>query len=103
MNQYSQSVITDDYARQESLGYVGLLGTEYLSPNLTTPDKDGNRVTFININTAQGWPVVAWGQEREAEVQVPAGHRHRLGVRWGGEGEDGALRSDEEVVAYDRL
>ena len=61
MNSALQTFIIEELARLESAKHVGLLGTKYLSSNLTTPDKDGNRVTFININPAEGWAMVAWG------------------------------------------
>jgi len=56
-----QTLILAELHRLEAAGYVGLLGKKYLSPNLTTPEKDGSRVTFINIHAEAGWAVVAWG------------------------------------------
>jgi hypothetical protein len=56
------TAVVEELCRLEDAGYVGLLGIKYLSPNLTAPaPRTGNRVTFININPAKGWAIVAWG------------------------------------------
>jgi hypothetical protein len=56
-----QTLVIAELARLEAAGYVGLLGVKYLSSNLTTPDKDGNRVRAINLAPAKGWAIVVWG------------------------------------------
>ena len=57
------TAIIEELSRLEAANYVGLLGTKYLFPELTTPDSEGQRVTFINLNPAGGWAVVAWGPD----------------------------------------
>ena len=56
-----------ELARLETAGYIGLLGTKYLSSTLTSPDTDGNRVTFININPTAGWAIVAYGPDGDEQ------------------------------------
>jgi len=59
-----QNLIIEELHRLETAGYVGLLGTKYLSEAVTTPDKEtGNRVLAINVHPAAGWAIVAWGPE----------------------------------------
>ena len=66
MDHPHQTLIIDELTRLEAAGYVGLLGTKYLSENLTTPDPStGNRVTFINTNPAEGWAIIAFGPDGE--------------------------------------
>jgi len=68
MNLHLQAFIIEDLTRLEAAGYLGLLGVKYLSENLTTPDpKSGNRVTFININPAEGWAVIAYGPDGDEQ------------------------------------
>ena len=64
-------IIIGEIHRLESLGYVGLLGSKYLAEALTTLDPEtGNRVTFVNIDPAQGWAVVAYGgPDREVKCK----------------------------------
>ncbi len=62
MNLHHQTLIIPELARLESLGYVGLLGCKYVSPELTTPDSEtGCPVRAINVAPAKGWAIVAWG------------------------------------------
>ena len=56
-----QTLIIEELDRLEASNYVGLLGTKYLSPNVTTPDSHGNRVRAINIQPGAGWAIVAFG------------------------------------------
>ena len=66
MNPALQTLIIEELARLEAANYVGLLGTKYLPKALTTPDPDTDcRVTFININPAGGWAIVAFGPDGE--------------------------------------
>ena len=67
MNLHHQTLIIDELARLEAAGYVGLLGTRYLSPSLTTPDADGNRVRAVNLSPNAGWAIVAYGQRGEEQ------------------------------------
>jgi hypothetical protein len=62
-----QTLIVSELHRLESLNYVGLLGTKYLSSTLTATDDDGNRVRAININPAGGWAIVAYGRRGEEQ------------------------------------
>lgn len=62
MNPAFQTLIIKELARLEFLGYVGLLGTKYLSNDLTNPDPEtGCRITFVTINPKTGWAIVAFG------------------------------------------
>jgi hypothetical protein len=63
MNLHLQPLIISELFRLESLNYIGLLGTKYLSSEVTTPDNHGNRVTFINIQPNAGWAIVAFGPD----------------------------------------
>ena len=65
MNPALQTLIIEELDRLEFEGHNGLLGRKYLSDALTTPDAQGSRVTFININPAGGWAIVAWGPPRD--------------------------------------
>ena len=67
MNLALQALIIEELARLESLDYVGLLGIKYLSSSVTAPDPQGNRVTFININPAEGWAVIAYGPDGDEQ------------------------------------
>lgn len=62
-----QTVIIEELARLESLGYIGLIGRKYLSSEVTTPDSYGNRVRAINLNSKAGWAIVAYGKPGEEQ------------------------------------
>lgn len=66
LSPHHQTLIAAELHRLESLGYIGLLGRKYLSPNLTTPDpKSGKRVRAVNISPKAGWAIVAYGKPGE--------------------------------------
>jgi hypothetical protein len=79
MNPHLQTLIIDELHRLEAANYMGLLGTKYLSPDLTASDSDGQRVTFININPAGGWAIVAFGKPDE---EVKYKFLRDIGERW---------------------
>ena len=66
MNPTLQDLTIDKLARLEAAGYVGLLGTKYLSAAVKTPDSEtGNRVRAINQAPARGWAIVVYGKPGE--------------------------------------
>jgi hypothetical protein len=67
MNLHLQTLIISELTRLESLNYVGLLGSKYLSDDVLSPDDEGNRVRAINLAPAEGCAIVVYGKPGEEQ------------------------------------